>query len=249
MALQDLEGALKEFGSSLQQAKAAGVVRVDALPPKTLTTYQQARFSAVCAGVSTSKSKLQRIAQALIDDPLVEHETAVFLKKFVEEIADLEDVKALDLCLDEYADSVIELSQEKKGRHDFSLPNGIPSDIRAEMEADAHEIKSCLKAKCYRSVVILAGRLLETALHRKYFDATGTDLLEKAPGIGLGNLIARLSERNVLLDPALGNQIHLINNVRIFSVHTKKETFFPSEAQAYAIALYTFDVLDKLFKK
>ena len=32
-------------------------------------------------------------------------------------------------------------------------------------------------------------------------------------GIGLGNLIAKLKDKNVNLDPALTNQIHLINQL------------------------------------
>jgi len=40
----------------------------------------------------------------------------------------------------------------------------------------------------------------------------------------------------------------LINQVRVFSVHTKKEPFTPSKTQAEAIVLYTMDILDKLFK-
>jgi len=94
----------------------------------------------------------------------------------------------------------------------------------------------------------LCGRVMETALHRKYYEATGQDLLEKAPGIGLGNLIAKLSEKGVKLDPGLTNQIHLINQVRVFSVHTKQDAFIPSKMQAQAIVLYTIDILEKVFQ-
>ncbi len=80
-----------------------------------------------------------------------------------------------------------------------------------------------------------------------YYDATGVDILEKNPGIGLGNLIAKLREKNVNLDPALTQQIHLINNVRIFSVHKKQQAFMPSQGQANAIILYTVDVLGKMW--
>ncbi len=96
--------------------------------------------------------------------------------------------------------------------------------------------------------MILCGRVLETALHRKYFDATGNDLLEKAPGTGLGNLIAKLAEKGIALDPGLPNQVHLINQVRVFSVHTKQQAFTPTKLQAEAIVLYTLDILEKLFK-
>ena len=119
----------------------------------------------------------------------------------------------------------------------------------SDVEADLNELQKCYDAGCYRSAVILCGRLLETALHRVYFDCTGNDLLEKSPGIGLGNLIAKLKENHVELDPGLSNQIHLINQVRVHSVHQKKDLFTPSREQAHAIMLYTVDVLGRLFGK
>lgn len=126
------------------------------------------------------------------------------------------------------------------------LPN-INSHIKGELNADIEEMNRCFNAGCYRSAIILCGRILETALHRKYFELTGNDLLEKAPGIGLGNLIAKLTEKKADIDPALGNQIHLINQVRIHSVHKKQKAFTPSKTQARAIMLYTLDVVNKLF--
>ncbi|MBI4145993.1 DUF4145 domain-containing protein [Candidatus Woesearchaeota archaeon] len=138
------------------------------------------------------------------------------------------------------------VSDEKANSRD--LPR-VPSDVQEAVNADLQEVERCLHAECYRSAVILCGRVLETALHRKYFDATGQDLLEKAPGTGLGNLIAKLAEKGVQLDPGLPNQIHLINQVRVFSVHTKQQAFVPSKMQTEAIVLYTLDVLEKLFKK
>lgn len=126
---------------------------------------------------------------------------------------------------------------------------GIPLDIKADVEADLDELDKCFKAGCHRSAVILCGRVLETALHRKYFEATGVDLLEKSPGIGLGKIIAKLSDKNIKLDPGLAQQIHLINNVRVFSVHKKQEPFNPSKVQTQAIMLYTVDVLRKIFRK
>jgi hypothetical protein len=129
----------------------------------------------------------------------------------------------------------------------FKIPKRIPADIKQEVVADLKELEKCFKAGCYRSAVIICGRLLETSLHRKYYEATGLDILEKNPGIGLGNLIAKLAEKNARFDPGLTQQIHLINQVRIFSVHKKKEAFYPSKAQTHAIILYTIDVLEKMF--
>jgi len=131
----------------------------------------------------------------------------------------------------------------------LALPSNIADDIKGDIHADYKELEKCFAAGCYRSTVILCGRLLETALHRVYFETTGLDILEKNPGIGLGNLIGKLSEKNVTFDPGLTQQIHLINQVRVFSVHKKKEPFYPSKAQAQAMILYTTDILSKIFKK
>ncbi|MBI2139257.1 DUF4145 domain-containing protein [Candidatus Woesearchaeota archaeon] len=132
---------------------------------------------------------------------------------------------------------------------EFSLTaQNLPEPIRAEMHADIDELKRCFRHACYRSAIILCGRLMETALHRKYFEVTNNDLLEKSPGIGLGNLIAKMAEKSVKLPPGLSNQIHLINQVRISSVHKKQESFSPTKTQTEAIMLFTLDVIDQLFK-
>jgi hypothetical protein len=122
-----------------------------------------------------------------------------------------------------------------------------PSEIKSDMMDDIREMQRCFSAGCYRACAIICGRLLEMALHRKYFDSTGQDILEKNPGIGLGTLIAKMKEKNIELDPALTQQIHLINQVRVFSVHVKQESFYPSKEQGLAIMLYTMDTLNKLF--
>jgi len=137
---------------------------------------------------------------------------------------------------------------KEKDELNFNISK-IPADLKEDMVADLDELKRCYEAKCYRSCIILCGRVIEVALHRKYFDVTGNDLLEKSPGIGLGNIIAKLSEKEIPLDPGLTQQIHLINNVRISSVHKKKEVFRPTKAQTNAIILFTLDTLDKLFKE
>ena len=129
-----------------------------------------------------------------------------------------------------------------------NIPKKLPSEIKNEILADINEIHQCFDAGAYRAVVILCGRLLETALHWKYYNETGIDLLEKSPGIGLGSIIAKLRDKNINFDPGITQQIHLINQVRVFSVHTKKDLFVPSEKQTEAIMLYTIDILEKLVK-
>lgn len=144
--------------------------------------------------------------------------------------------------------SSLKISKEEMQRFDIDMKM-IPKDIREEINADIKELEKCFHNGCYRSSVILCGRLLEAALHRKYYDVTGHDILEKSPGIGLGNLIAKMKEKDIQLEPALTNQIHLINQVRVFSVHKKKEVFKPNKAQAHAVVLYTLDTIEKLFSK
>ena len=159
---------------------------------------------------------------------------------------DNQDLNELKLVVDKLA-VLAEFVQIPKEKRLFLAPSGLPEEIADEVKADVFELEKCYKSKCYRSAVILCGRLLESALHRKYFETTGKDALEKSPGIGLGNLIKKLSDENVKFEPGLTQQIHLINQARIFSVHRKQEAFYPSKEQAYAIALYTIDVLNKIF--
>ena len=127
--------------------------------------------------------------------------------------------------------------------------NMLPAEIKSDLLADIDELNKCFSSGCYRSASILCGRVLETVLHRKYFEATGNDLLETSSGLGLGNLIAKLGEKGVKLDPGIANQVHLINQVRIHSVHKKQDAFTPSKIQTHAIILYTLDLVEKLLVK
>lgn len=138
-------------------------------------------------------------------------------------------------------------NSDTKNTLDADLKTNLPLEIKREIESDFKEIKKCFNAGCYKSVIILCGRILEIALHRKYYDATQIDILEKSPDIGLGNLVAKLKEKDVKLDPGISQQIHLINQLRVFSVHKKKDEFNPSKEQSHAMVLYTVDVLSKLF--
>lgn len=178
---------------------------------------------------------LKRLVESTKGDPAL-HPLALKLSESREE--------DMPRILEQIAGKV---SERKESTTNFSA-HFVPVDVRDVITADLQEVQSCMNAQCYRSAMILCGRVLETALHRKYFDATGQDLLEKAPGTGLGNLIAKLAEKGVQLDPGLPNQIHLINQVRVFSVHTKQQAFTPTKLQAEAIVLYTLDILEKLFK-
>ncbi len=123
----------------------------------------------------------------------------------------------------------------------------VPTEIASDIQADLGEAKRCFDHECYRSAIILCGRILETALHRKYYDLTKNDLLETSPGLGLGKIIAKLKESNIELPVGLTEQIHLINHVRISSVHKKSQIFYPSKDQTHAILLFTIDAIRNLF--
>ena len=155
------------------------------------------------------------------------------------------DVVSVKAVAEKLAERLPELKQASSLK--LMAPSSIPPEIRSDVLADISEISRCFEAECYRSAVILCGRVLEVGLHRKYYEATGHDALEKSPGIGLGNLIAKLKDKGVELDPAITQQVHLINQVRVFSVHKKQQAFCPSKEQAHAIILYTSDILKKFF--
>jgi hypothetical protein len=136
--------------------------------------------------------------------------------------------------------------EEKKEKALFTIPR-VPSEIKDEVSADLRELEKCFQNSCYRASIIICGRVLETALHRKYYEVSGRDILETSPGIGLGNLVGKMKELNFSFDPGISEQIHLINQVRIYSVHKKQEAFYPTKDQAHAIILYTLDAVRKMF--
>ena len=204
-------------------------------PKKTnLTDFKGQKQKAAQSALATALDRLQKAAEEL------HHPLAAKIREKTSELvtAPMEQKAGI---LDKLAELAAELEEPK--RHSIRMPG----EIQAEVNADLSEMEKCFEAGCYRSVIILCGRSIETALHRKYFEITGQDLLEKAPGTGLGNLIAKLAEKEVQLPPGLSNQIHLINQARVWSVHTKQDAFKPTREQAQAIMLFTQDTLSKLF--
>jgi len=202
---------------------------------------------------SNLKSKLNFVLHSRIDlHKFIEYDFKN--KPITNQISDLlnqletDNIKKLDKIVKELVELTQKLNAPKpSSKASFDVPKSLPQEIYSDIKADIDELSKCFDSGCFRSSIILCGRLLETSLHRKYYEATGKDLLEKSPGIGLGNVISKLKDENIALDPAITNQIHLINQVRIFSVHKKKEAFYPSKEQTHAIVLYTLDILGKLF--
>ncbi|MAF34988.1 hypothetical protein CMO91_04030 [Candidatus Woesearchaeota archaeon] len=225
---QAFKKALQVVRVSFEAARRTGLAGEEG----SFTKFEEQRAD---ANRKAYWSAIERLQQAAASMPDAE------VQSLVEALQQAKDA-------DKIASTLMELGQVQMAEPiitespDFTVPG-----ISEQVEADKAEIDICFSHGAYRSSVILCGRVLEAALHRKYFEATGKDLLEKAPGMGLGNLIGKMAEANITIDPGLGNQIHLINQVRIHSVHQKQEPFYPTKEQARAIMLYTFDVIRKLF--
>lgn len=196
--------------------------------------------------------KIKQISNAL-NKP--ETRDISFLKKLGEFQKDFENIKteinrftpeSIEKSIDLIEQTLEKIPEKEEKASEFTLKN-VPKEIKQEIQTNFDELLICFENSCFRSSLILCGKILEIALHRKYFEATGKDLLEKSPDIGLGNLLAKMHENNIILDPGLPQQIHFINQLRVFSVHKKAQTFQPSKEQAKATILYTVDVLNKLF--
>jgi hypothetical protein len=170
------------------------------------------------------------------------------VSKIIEETRSLnsDNLELLQERCNRIADLLSNLKKTESEEMTFKIPK-LPDAIHGEVVADLKEIKKCFESGSYRGCTILCGRILETVLHRKYYETTQRDILETNPGIGLGTLIGKLREKGVRFEPGLSEQIHLINQVRINSVHKKKQVFMPSKEQAYAIILFSLDILKKMF--
>jgi hypothetical protein len=216
---------------------------------QAITSFDEAKNNAL---VKELKHDISVLRKSLVNNAKLMSEEDENLQKFSRLIVLIEEleekIKNFELekgikIVEEMESIDIKKIQSIKFKHTIDFPQ----EIRENVEADISELEKTFNSGCYRSSIIMCGRLLETALHRKLYEKTGYDLLEVHPEIGLGKIIAKLQELNVELPPGLTQQIHLINQARIYSVHKKKETFLPSKEQAYATILYTIDVLKKLF--
>jgi len=207
------------------------------LPKKSVPDFKDQRASYYRNTVKQNLEKIQAIAKDIEDDDVKAKVTQ--LQNFFEQG---EPKEMLGVA------GQLELPKQIPAQLQSSFSNlSLPFEIKDDILFDLAEVERCFQAQAYRSVMILCARVLETALHRKYYDVTGKDLLETSPGIGLGSIISKMRDSGIEIDPALTQQIHLINNVRIFSVHKKQGAFQPSKEQSQATLMYTIDILKKLF--
>ena len=237
---------LKDTLQKVQQKQ----INVLQIPQKPLMNFKDKQLLTLQNQLNTALKSIntENLFQYALYDKS-NHKVIELLKQKVQEINfnyTSNEISKTIAVLDQAITLFDQLKVKKSLKLDI-IPSKIPAEIREEVLADLTELENCYNANCFRSAIILCGRILESALHRKYYDATGVDILEKSPGIGLGNLIAKLVEKNVSFDPGITQQIHLINQVRIFSVHKKTQSFYPTAKQAKAIILFTLDTLSKIF--
>ena len=246
MGLKEFKKSVIELKSALANAKSKGIDLSDSSEAKKVYDFNKSKDDYYKKAVKISLEQVKKKSSSLLGLVRENAENEILVGKVRSLVGELDVSDKKKDVISKIMDivpriNVPEVKKLKKAEH-------LPAEINEDVNADIDELNKAFNAGCYRSAAILCGRILEVALHRKYFEATGVDLLEKSPGIGLGKIVAKLSEKNIMFDPGLTQQIHLINNVRISSVHVKQQQFTPSKAQTEAMILYTLDILDKIFK-
>jgi len=252
MGLNNFKSSVKSFEDALLNAayhkadlskKPDNVITLS-VKKRKVDTYK----NAVIRNMNVISSKVWELSALAIIDSNKSNLLVLFnLVNELEKAYSSYDVKEMIILVDDMKKILNSLKDVSRPKEINITAPDLHPDIKDEVDADLKEIAKCYQAGCYRSCVIICGRIMETVLHRKYYEITGNDALEKSPGIGLGKLIAKLTEKSVKFDPGLTQQIHLINQVRIFSVHKKQEPFYPTQMQANAIILFTLDSMKKMF--
>ena len=250
MGVKEFRSKVDNLRSSIEQSFKHGVDAGDRPNnAKSFYNFKAKKASYYRSSLEGSYNELKRalftlVAEAKDQEPVFD--IILLWRDLQKNKGDIERTKKILDSMADFASKVFMAEKAATQRISLRIPV-LPSEIKEDIAADIKEIEKCFNNSLYRSATILCGRVLETTLHRKYYEATGFDILEKSPGIGLGNLIAKMKEKNIEIDPALTQQIHIVNQVRIFTVHKKKEVFLPSRQQAHAIILYTMDVVGRMF--
>jgi hypothetical protein len=246
MAVSEFKKQVRNLVSAVEVAMKNDIDLADASVAE-LHDFKAKQREAMRVSVFSAIKKVEIASNSLFTTLGNDVENQKQVESLISSVRTLRDAKSLSEVQISTA-NLLDLAAELPDVQETKLESPeVPAEIKEEIDADVAEIDRCMKVGAYRSSVILCGRIMETALHRKYYEVTQNDLLEKSPGIGLGNLIKKMAEKGIAIDPALGNQIHLINQVRVHSVHKKQQAFNPSQQQAQAIYLYTMDVVGKLW--
>ena len=242
--MQDFINCLADLKHSLKLAISNNIDLTEQ-KNNSLIDFKAKQKESIKKSLKNNISSLIKYSKKLEDN---EDESVIEINKLTNKLANEKDIININRITHDIEKmfNKIKKPELERLRFDASI---IPHEIKDDLSADFLELEKCFNASCLRSAVILCGRIIETSLHRKHYEVTGNDLLEKSPGIGLGNLLAKLNEKGIIIDPAISNQIHLINQIRIHSVHKKQNSFKPTKNQTQAVILYTIDIVEKLFSK
>ncbi|PIN68791.1 hypothetical protein COV93_08070 [Candidatus Woesearchaeota archaeon CG11_big_fil_rev_8_21_14_0_20_43_8] len=244
--LKEIEDALSASGvrgADLSKAKAKAHITLDYKAQRA--KYFMNRFSHAIISAKSCVKELEEQHKSMIMTQSNVSAMKELVARFETECNDSHFSNA-EKTLKDMKSLLPKVDMQTTEKIAYDIP-ALPNAIMLEVTEDLSELKRCLDANCLRSAIILCGRILETILHRKYYEHTNNDLLETSPGIGLGKIIAKMSDAKISLPVGLNEQIHLINNVRIMSVHKKKRIFAPSKGQTQAIVLFTLDTVRTLF--
>lgn len=248
MPAHPLTTKLIQLERELSAALAEGIGPGTVAPEKIMYDYKSKRADFHQRSISGCIRDITSAVSSIHEENKGDT-VAADLRTLLQKLQETGEYQELQAVAGQMKHAASRLRQQATKEVPFKLPSlpRLPPEVHNDMTADFNELQQCFAAGCYRSTVILCGRLLETALHRKYYDATGKDILETSPSIGLGSLVGKLNDLNLPLGPGLTDQIHLINNVRVSSVHKKQQAFLPTKEQAQAIMLFTVDCVRKLF--
>ncbi len=250
--MNSLKNSIEELEESLVKAAYQGIELKPNQKNEIVLNFKQKREDVYQKNIHSKMQVVKNKAWSLTRE-ITDESSKNRLMDVLEAINQLDklyvtgDLKGMLRIVQQVKTTADRISVQKKETLNIRIPN-MPPEIKTEVTKDISDMKKCFENNLYRSSVIMCGRIVETALHRKYYEITGVDILEKNPGIGLGTLVAKLIEKNVRFDPGVTQQIHLINQVRVYTVHKKQEVFEPTREQAHATILFTMDIINKLFQ-
>ncbi len=251
--MNSIRSSIEELEESLVKAAYQGVEIKPNYKNEIALSFKQKKEDVYQKGIHRNLQIVKNKAWALTSE-ITDEGSKNRLMDVLDSINQLDklyligDLKGMLRVVQQVKVAAERITVQRKETLNIRIPS-LPSEIKSEVMKDINDMKKCFENGLYRSSVIMCGRLLETALHRKYYEITGVDILEKNPGIGLGTLVAKLVDKNVKFDPGVTQQIHLINQVRVYTVHKKQDVFEPTREQAHATILFTLDVVNKLFQQ
>jgi|SRR5208282_2586523 len=215
------------------------------------------------------KSELMQLKQQLSSiERQYSEKPIAFIDDTCIELDDLhKNIKSLSLdILEEHVDIVKRLIASLRGFlpitllelevNENELLKRIPKDLRDEITSDFAEIRKCFSAQVYRASIAFCGRILESALGRKYYEEkrklnskiTIQDIENELTNLSFGKIIEKCRDVGLLKDqPDVESYADLINKVRILSIHHKPSKFAPGPDAVKGTVNFMSEVIQKLY--